>query len=111
MWVNRATFDELHKRLYETTGVNQALERNYTALMTTLDWLRVRVTQLEMERAQLLFNYTGVKVPTPVIARTDERPDPNISLPHFDDMGDVEAARLGVGWNADGTVNYGKPNA
>ena len=92
--------------------MNQTLERNYTALMTTLDWLRVRVTQLEMERAQMLYNYTGVKVPTPIIDRKPEVHGPEgaaAGLPNFEDVGDAEAARLGVGWNPDGTVRYGAP--
>ena len=129
MWIPRQTFDDLHKQLYTTHGRNQTLEHNYTALMTTLDWLRVRVTQLEMERAQMLYNYTGVKVPTPVIARTSEGteewrgasalpprksqmngPEGAIAgLPNFEDVGDAEAARLGIDWNPDGTVRYGVP--
>ena len=110
MWINRQTFDDLHKQLYVTTGVNQALERSYTALMTTLDWLRVRVTQLEMERAQMLYNYTGVKVPTPIIERKPEAHGPESAiagLPNFEDVGDTEAARLGIDWNPDGTLRYG----
>ena len=110
MWINRQTFDELHKQLYTTHGRNQTLEHNYTALMTTLDWLRVRVTQLEMERAQMLYNYTGVKVPTPIIDRKPEVHGPEgavAGLPNFEDVGDVEAARLGIDWNPDGTLRYG----
>ena len=110
MWIHRQTFDDLHRRLYEAIGVNKTLERNYTALMTTLDWLRVRVTQLEMERAQMLYNYTGVKVPTPIINRKSEAHGPDgvaAGLPNFEDVGDAEAARLGIDWNPDGTVRYG----
>ena len=112
MWISRETFDTLHKQLYETHGVNQTLERNYTALMTTLDWLRVRVTQLELERAQMLYNYTGVKVPTPIIDRKPEPHGPEgavAGLPNFEDVGDAEAARLGISWRPDGTVRYGVP--
>ena len=131
MWINRQTFDDLHKQLYITHGRNQTLEHNYTALMTTLDWLRVRVTQLEMERAQMLYNYTGVKVPTPIIDRKPEAlgseewrgasalpprkqaqgPEGAVAgLPNFEDVGDAEAARLGIDWNPDGTLRYGVPS-
>lgn len=109
MWIDRKTWDELKLQLAQKNGENTVFSNNYTALMTTLDWLRVRVTQLEMERAQLLFNYTGVRVPTPAITRAEEHPDPNIALPNFDDVGDEEAARLGIGWNPDGTVRYDSP--
>lgn len=106
MWVDRKMYDSLRMDYVKANEEARVLNNNYTALMTTLDWLRVRVTQLEMERAQLVYNYMGIKLPTPVIARTDERPDPNISLPNFEDVGDKEAARLGLGWNADGTLAY-----
>ena len=111
MWLNRQTYDDLWKQLHETTIANQMLERHSTALETTMDWLRVRVTQLEMERAQLLWNYTGVKIPTPVINKIDpERPETNpmTQIPNFNDMGDVEAAKLGVGWDSNGELVYSK---
>ena len=83
-------------------------------LQTTLDWMRVRLTQIEHERAQMLYNFTGVKVQVPSIEReTPAAPRPGsvsdilAAVHHFGDVGDAEALKLGVDWNADGTVNYG----
>ena len=106
MWLNRKTYDDLWKQLHETTIANQILERHATALETTMDWLRVRVTQLEMERAQLLWNYTGVRVPTPEIKRTEQGVSQSSQPTPFKDVGDAEAAKLGISWNEDGTLNY-----
>lgn len=111
MWIDRKTYDDLRLQLAQKSGENVVLNQNYTALMTTLDWLRVRVTQLEMERAQLIFNYTGVKMPTPVI-KNESKPDPALNpmtqTPNFNDIGDEEAAKLGIGWADDGTLTYAK---
>lgn len=104
MWITRKAYDDLRLEWAKTHEEATVLNRNYTALMTTMDWLRVRVTQLEQERAQLLFNYTGVKVPTPRIER--EHAAEVAHPPHFDDIGDAEAARLGITWDEAGNVVY-----
>ena len=107
MWIDRKTYDEIRLDASQVRGENVILNQQYTALITTLDWLRVRVTQLEMERAQLILNYTGVQVPHPVITRKADA-NPMNQLPNFNGLNDEEAAALGVGWNADGTLSYSK---
>ena len=118
MWIPKHVYRELedaHARAREAfvaaNIVREVLERHNAALTTTVDWFRVRISQLEMERAQLLFNYTGVKVATPSIERV---PDPVEGHPlnqtvHFGDVGDREAAKLGIRWNQDGTLKYDRP--
>lgn len=110
MWMDRKTYDDLRLQLAQKSGENTVLSQHYIALMTTMDWLRVRVTQLEMERAQLLWNYTGVKVAAPVITKTDISPDTNpmTQIPNFNDVGDDMAAKLGISWAEDGTLVYTK---
>ena len=109
MWITRDAYDDLRLDVAKHSAECQVLQQQNTALMTTLDWLRVRVTQLEMERAQLLWNYTGVKVPVPEIVRTDGvASSPMTQIPNFNDMGDVEAAKLGVGWDSNGELVYSK---
>jgi hypothetical protein len=110
MWLDRAAYDETRKALWEAVAKNTILERQVEAQQATLTWMAVRVTQVEHERAQLLFNYTGVKVETPHIA-----PVPNPIMEDitgqatsFEDVGDEIAARMGITHNADGTLNYGK---
>lgn len=108
MWISRREYERLLTRNAELEGRSGALTETVTALKTTLDWARVRLTQVEHERNQLLFNFTGVKVLTPSI---EEAPKPKSSIqsavddvPNFEDVGDEEAARLGLGWRDDGTV-------
>lgn len=114
MWISRRQYDallserqDLHIALAEERGRVKELTARVTAQDTTVDWFRVRVNQLEHERAQLLYNYTGVKVETPVIQKAPEAvsvADALHSVPNFNDIGDAEARKLGIGWNDDGTI-------
>ena len=104
MWCDRKVYDDLRLDTAKRGAECQVLQQQNTTLTTTLDWLRVRVTQLEQERAQLLFNYTGVKVPTPRIEY--EHAAEAAHPPHFRDVGDVEAARLGISWDEAGNLVY-----
>lgn len=106
MWIDREQFQEVTVRAAQKSGENLVLHQQLTALMTTLDWFRVRTAQLEIERAQLLFTYTGVKVPVPVITRPEVDKNPLSQMPHFGDIGDTAAAGLGIGWNDDGSIKY-----
>ena len=111
MWVNRQVYQELREALVAVTAVRDAQTANLAAVHTTLDWFRVRITQLEHERALLLQNYLGVTVPSLSIEKAPTSPtsirpsyDP---VPHFQDIGDDEAKRLGVEWNPEtGEVVY-----
>lgn len=105
MWMDRKAYDDIRLESVTATTRAQVLAEQNKALQVTLDWLRVRVTQLELERAQLLFNYTGVKVPTPTIQTTDA-PESFHRVPHFNDIGDEEANRMGISHNPDGTLRY-----
>lgn len=116
MFIRKAEYDRLVKDASDAKqsvavllGVGTELRRINSAQETTIDWFRVRISQLERERAQLLFNYTGVKVEAPSIERAPEA-DPSKNLqhvPNFEDIGDKEAGRLGIGWNPDGTLKTG----
>ena len=110
MWINRKTFDNLLHERSQFQGVAQTLENQNRVLQANFDWLRTRVNQLETERAQLLWNYIGVKVPVPEIQRVQDQDPvhPLNELPSFADVGDKEAARLGVGWDEEGRVVYSK---
>ena len=109
MWIDRKAYDDLRLDAAKRQAECQVLQQQNATLVTTLDWLRVRVTQLEMERAQLLYNYTGVKIPTPVITKTDtSQHNPMTQTPNFSDVGDTEAAKLGVSWDENGELVYSK---
>lgn len=110
MWIKSEIYNKLQTDLEVERRSRELLQNQITATNTMLDWFRVRLTQLEYERAQLIFNYTGVKIPTPVVEKaplaTGEEHKFN-DLPNiFSDVGDKEAARLGIDWNNDGTISY-----
>ena len=107
MWINRQTYEHLVFDGVKRNEEARVLDAQNRVLQVNLDWLRVRVNQLEHERAQLLFNYTGVKVAVPEIQRAPETPvHPLNELPSFADVGEAEAARLGIEWDAEGHVIY-----
>ena len=107
MWVDRKLYDDIRKKLWETAAVNQTLEKQVTAQQSTIDWMAVRLTQVEHEKAQLLFNYTGVKIETPAYKSAPETPQLDLNqTAYFADIGDEKAEALGISWNADGTIRY-----
>jgi hypothetical protein len=86
------------------------LQSDRVALHTTMDWMRVRLNQVEQERADLIERYLGVKISVPNIAPA-EKPTDNADLfnqtPSFEDVGDAEAERLSIRWdNQTGEVLY-----
>ena len=109
MWCDRKVYDNLRLDAEKCRVECQVLQQQNTTLTTTLGWLSARVTQLEMERAQLLWNYTGIKVATPVITKPEPTPhgaNPMMPNSYFNDVGDAEAAKLGVSWDANGELVY-----
>lgn len=107
MWMNRAQFQQTQTELATLRERARLLGEQNKALWTTNDWLRVRVTQVEKERAALISNYMGVTVPVPEITPASLiPPDVYNQLPDFNDVGEAKAKELGIGWNADGTVRY-----
>lgn len=108
MWLDRQVYDDLRLSEAEAKGKATALDIRITAMDTMMDWFRVRLTQLEKERAQLIHRYTGVVIETPVFAKEPEKPIEQIlsEVSSFDDVGDEVAKRLGIGFKSDGTLEY-----
>jgi hypothetical protein len=109
MWISRAVFEDLRDQATKATAITDALRTHITALNTTLSWLQVRLTQLEHERAVMLDKYMGIKVTVPVF-EPDQQSTGDIlnTMPSFNDMGDAEADRLGIGWSTDGSLVYNR---
>ena len=109
MWVDKTVYFELRDALAAAVATRDTLIGHNRALETTNDWFRVRISQLEHERAVLMQNYMGIAVPVMSIEKEKPRTDPNIyqATPHFNDVGDDEAKRLGIEWNPlTGEVTY-----
>jgi hypothetical protein len=77
-----------------------------------MEWLRVRLTQLEFERASLINRYMGISIPVPQFDEPKEKvsplTDPNQVI-DFTDVGDKVAGQLGIGWDENGSYqNFNK---
>lgn len=108
MWVDRNTFYGVQGELTLRQHESATLREQNKILETNLNWMRVRVNQLEKERAQLLYHITEIKIPVPEI-KIPEMPrsgDVFNALPSFEDMGDEEAKAEGIRHAPDGTLLY-----
>lgn len=113
MWIKRADYDGLMKQALEANGAAQALERQVSTQKTHLDWMVLRLTQLEHERASLIHRYMGVQITVPdVQLDVPVTPVPVSSMsdiPSFEDIGDEEAKKQGLDWDEHGRVTqHGK---
>jgi len=115
MWIRRQQYDDLLAHAFRreaSEGHREAVERELRARIAatdvTCDWLRIRCTQLEKERAQMILQYTGVKIEVPVLALAPEQTTPEIlnEAVLFEDVGDEIAKKLGITYNTDGTIAY-----
>jgi len=105
MWMSKAMYAEQHDRLVKAEAVVQSVQIHNAALHTTMDWMRLRLNQLEHERARLIENYMGVRISVPNIEpaqSTDNNADLFNQVPSYEDVGDTEAERMGIGWDEDG---------
>lgn len=107
MWISRKVVNtmmtlngELRVALVEATASRSVLAQQNSVLQTQLDFMRMRLNQLEVERAQLLHRATGIQVPVPEIVPSRMPPhsveDIMNGTVSFEDMGDDEARKTGV---------------
>ena len=113
MWITRSEYVDLVDKSARMQGERDAMQRQVDAQKTNQDWMVLRLTQLEHERAQLLYRYMDVKVTVPTV-ELDVPVTPATSaigsdLPSFNDVGDDEAKKLGLDWDDQGRVmQHGK---
>lgn len=102
------------RKFYEALVIAQTeariLSEQNAILRTNLDNARIRLNQIEKERAAMLYAATGAKVSVPEFVQTPTKASAlhNMlsALPPLEDMGDEAAERMGVGWNSDGTLKF-----
>ena len=108
MWIGKEVWLAWNKELAEARAEARIQLEGNKVLQVNMDWLRVRINQLEHERAVLIENYMGVKVSPPRLSSPDDAKafnDPAQFDP-FADIGDKEAERMGIGFNLDGSIAY-----
>jgi hypothetical protein len=110
MWIKRELFERLLTERANAQGVAQTLERRTIAQDTTIDWLKVRLTQIEYERAQLINTYMGVKIPVPEFSKSVAAEE-SLSIEKvlaatvdFSDIGDDAAKAQGLDWDGEGRL-------
>lgn len=113
MWIKRAEYDAMLARALTAQGERDAMQRQVDAQKVNQEWMVLRLTQLEHERAQLLYRYMDIKVTVPTIELdvpiTPESSAIGNDLPSFNDVGDEEAKRQGLDWDSEGRMTvHGK---
>jgi len=112
MWIDRKIYEDMKTEMAVALAQAATLDKQNGMLQTHLDWLRLRVNQLEQERAQLYFRVADIKISTPVIeqvAPMSKQPrvgSPFHEMPSFEDMGDDEAREQGVGHDSAGNLVF-----
>lgn len=136
MWVTRRHYETLFENLTIERAKNSIGEARLAAMQATQDWLTLHVNRLENERRILTEARLGLMFPSPEISRSPERSSPSSSetaeddaearlsgdvihgLPHdalplaqlmaasMEDVGDDEAAALGVAHDSHGFAVY-----
>lgn len=117
MWTNRAVFEEHDARMHagnveraRLLAENIGLRESNKVLQTNMDWMRMRMTQLEKQNAQYIYQIAGVKVPTPEFVPAINLADAASTMSEladvFEDMSDERASKLGISLTPDGLVKY-----
>jgi hypothetical protein len=94
--ISRESVDTLREELAAAKAERDALRAQLTVANTNFDWARIKLNQLEYEKAALFEKVTGMKVPAPEIVKqrmaSSQALDQMIG---FDDMGDKLAKQYG----------------
>jgi len=103
------------RQLAMTHAANVELEKRVSGQQVFIDWLCVRVNQLEKERAILFREVTQLPIPVPEIVTNPIRTSADhiaaqqaaqVSPDPFQDMGDEAAKRAGIKFDNEGVVVY-----
>jgi vacuolar-type H+-ATPase subunit D/Vma8 len=115
MWIKRQLFERLLTDKARAEGQALTLAQRITAQDATIDWMKVQLTKSEYERAQLIQNYMGVKIPVIEMTKT-EPSDEKLTVEKvlaatvdFSDIGDDAAKAMGLDWDSEGRLTqHGK---
>jgi S-adenosylmethionine synthetase len=110
VWIDRKTYDALRLDYAKANEEARVLDAQNIALRTTLDWLMLRMTFLEKERAVMIQHYMGITLEVPEVSPARSKAaqvplDIPAMLGHppgmFSDIGDEAARKLGLDWDKD----------
>lgn len=108
MWLNRKVYDDLRDKLVGAEAEARGQAAALITVQANLDFMRVRLNQLEQERAILIERMFGVKVPVPQIekARDPFEKNPFNEVFSFNGLDDNAAAALGISHDNEGKLVY-----
>jgi predicted nuclease with TOPRIM domain len=109
VFLSRQAYEDLKQRITTAEAEARAQVKANEVLEANMNWFRHRLTQIEAERAVLIYKVMDVKIPTPEFHKEDPierfKKDHNFSEHDiFRDMGDAEALKNGVEWDATGQL-------
>jgi hypothetical protein len=115
MWIKRELFERLLTEKAQAEAKASTLAHRIIAQDATVDWLKVQFTKSEYERAQLLQNYMGIKIPVVEFSKT-EPVEEKLTVEKvlaatidFGDVGDEAAKAMGLDWDSEGRLTqHGK---
>lgn len=95
--ISKETVDTLRQELSAARAERDILKNQLTAANVNVDWLRMKVNSLELERAGLIEKAYAIKLPSvPELQRVSTPVDPQMFNPDtFTDIGDDVAKALG----------------
>ena len=94
--ISKDSVDSLREELSAIRAERDILKVQVNVANNHFDWLRLRINQLEIERAQLLEKATGIKTAIPEIVRTPSNIDTMLNNFSFEDVGNEAAKKLGL---------------
>ena len=112
MWITQQAYRDLQNELIQARAVVVAETSANKALKETLNWMMLRLTAMEKERAVMLDKFLGVKIATPEFLPAVVL-DPFASHPYdetmgFADIGDEAARKLGIEYDENDSIRYTK---
>lgn len=110
MWISTKAWLAHQEALLQFAADVRAAREQVKSQEITLGWFMHRLTQVEAERAKMIFSFTGVKVEAPTYEKEEIQSginNPLNALPNFNDVGDKAAAELGIDWNKEGELIFG----
>ena len=111
MFLSRQAYEDLKQRITTAEAEARAQTKANEVLEANMNWFRHRLTQIEAERAVLIYKVMGVKIPAPEFHKED--PIQKFMQDHkhqfteadiFRDLGDDEARKQGIEWDETGQL-------
>jgi hypothetical protein len=94
--ISRDTLESLRKEVEVLKTERDALKLANAVSQNHFDWLRVRVNQLENERAQLIKKAYNIDIPVPEVVRQPAANVLELNSNLFEDLGEENAKTLGL---------------